>query len=185
MSRIGKAPIVLPAGVTVSVSDSNLVTVTGPKGTLTEQITGNVKLTLVENEGKKEILLVAGDDKAETNAKHGLYRALVANMVTGVSEGFKKSVVINGVGYKVTKTGNKVVLNIGLSHPVEVVETEDVKLDCPSATEIVVSGINKEKVGQFAAMLRGIKPVEPYHAYGIKYGDEVVIKKVGKVSGKK
>ena len=110
---------------------------------------------------------------------------LVANMVTGVNEGFKKSVVINGVGYKVTKNGNKVVLNIGLSHPVEVVETEDVKLDCPSATEIVVSGINKEKIGQFAAMLRGIKPVEPYHAYGIKYGDEVVIKKVGKVSGKK
>ena len=112
MSRIGKAPIVLPAGVTVSVSEANLVTVTGPKGTLTEQVTGNVQVTLVENEGKKEILLVAGDDKAETNAKHGLYRALIANLVTGVSTGFTKSITINGVGYKCAVQGNKLNLNI-------------------------------------------------------------------------
>ena len=180
MSRIGRLPITLPANVTVAV-DGDVVTVTGPKGTLTQQIDNRIELSVENN----IVSLTRANDSNEMKAKHGLYRMLVANMVTGVNEGFKKSVVINGVGYKATKNGNKVVLNIGLSHTVEVVETEDVKLDCPSATEIVVSGISKEKVGQFAAMLRDIKPVEPYHAYGIKYGDEVVIKKVGKVSGKK
>ena len=181
MSRIGRKPIDIPAGVTVTVDNNNLVTVTGKLGTLT-QVVDKIITVQVEN---NQVVLTRPNDLGPVKAKHGLYRMLIANMVTGVNEGFKKSVVINGVGYKVTKTGNKVVLNIGLSHPVEVVETEDVKLDCPSATEIVVSGISKEKVGQFAAMIRGIKPVEPYHAYGIKYGDEVVIKKVGKVSGKK
>ena len=181
MSRIGRKPIDIPAGVTVNVDNNNLVTVTGKLGTLSQVVDKIITVKVEEN----QVVLTIPNDQGPVKAKHGLYRMLIANMVTGVSEGFKKSVVINGVGYKVTKTGNKVVLNIGLSHPVEVVETEDVKLDCPSATEIVVSGINKEKVGQFAAMLRGIKPVEPYHAYGIKYGDEVVIKKVGKVSGKK
>lgn len=181
MSRIGRKPIDIPAGVTVNVDNNNLVTVTGKLGTLSQEVDKIITVKVEEN----QVVLTRPNDQGPVKAKHGLYRMLVANMVTGVNEGFKKSVVINGVGYKVTKNGNKVVLNIGLSHPVEVVETEDVKLDCPSATEIVVSGINKEKVGQFAAMLRGIKPVEPYHAYGIKYGDEVVIKKVGKVSGKK
>ena len=125
MSRIGKTPIVLPAGVTVTVSDTNLVTVTGPKGTLQEQVTGNVKVTLEEHEGKKVALLVAGDEQAETNAKHGLYRALIANMVTGVSAGFTKSITINGVGFKCAVQGKKLVLNIGFSHPVNVEIPED------------------------------------------------------------
>ena len=112
MSRIGKAPIVLPANVTVEVSDSNLVTVTGPKGKLEQQIVGNVSLTLVEQEGKQVIQMVANDNLAETNAKHGLYRALVANMVTGVSTGFTKSITITGVGFKAQVQGNKLVLNI-------------------------------------------------------------------------
>ena len=111
MSRIGKAPIVLPANVTVEVSESNFVTVTGPKGKLEQQITGNVSLTKVEQDGKQAILLVANDELAETNAKHGLYRALVANLVTGVSTGFKKSITINGVGYKCAVQGNKLTLD--------------------------------------------------------------------------
>ncbi len=186
MSRIGKAPIVLPAGVTVNVSDDNLVTVTGPKGTLTEQITGNVKVTMAENEGKNEVLLVAGDDKKETNAKHGLYRALVANMVTGVSTGFKKSITINGVGYKSAVQGNKLVLNIGFSHPVNVEIPSDLKVTCASNTEIIVEGISKVRVGQWAADVKAIKKVEPYHGYGIYYTNEPVRRKeIKKTSGKK
>ena len=177
MSRIGKTPIVLPAGVTVSVSDSNEVTVTGPKGTLTEQITGNVKVTLVENEGKKEVLLVAGDANRDTNAKHGLDRALVANMVTGVSTGFKKSITISGVGYKCAVQGNKLVLNIGFSHPVNVEIPANLTVTCPSATEILVAGISKVDVGQFAADVKAIKKVEPYHGYGIYYTNEHVRRK--------
>ena len=184
MSRIGKAPIVLPAGVTVSVDEANLVTVTGPKGTLTEQVTGNIQVTLVENEGKKEVLLVAGDDKKETNAKHGLYRALIANLVKGVSEGFKKSITINGVGYKAAVQGDKLVLNIGFSHPVEMVAPAGIKFECPTQTEIVVSGVDKELVGQTAANIKAKRPVEPYHAYGIRYKEEVVTLKVGKRTGK-
>ena len=105
-------------------------------------------------------------------------------MAHGVSNGFSKKLVINGVGYKANKQGNKLVLNLGLSHPVEVVEEEHIKLECPSATEIVVSGIDKQAVGQFASRIRDLRPVEPYHAYGIKYDDEVVIRKVGKTAGK-
>ena len=186
MSRIGKAPIVLPAGVTVSVDEANLVTVTGPKGTLTEQVTGNIQVTLVENEGKKEVLLVAGDDNKETNAKHGLYRALVANLVKGVSEGFKKSITINGVGYKCNVQGNKLVLNIGFLHPVNVEIPSDLKVSCPSATEILVEGISKVRVGQWAADVKAIKKVEPYHGYGIYYTNEHVRRKeIKKTSGKK
>jgi large subunit ribosomal protein L6 len=169
MSRIGKAPIVLPENVTVEVSDTNLVTVTGPKGKLEQQIVGNVSLTLVEQEGKKVIQMVANDNLAETNAKHGLYRALVANMVTGVSTGFTKSITINGVGYKCAVQGNKLVLNIGFSHPVNIEIPNGLTVTCPNATEILVAGINKVQVGQFAADVKAIKKVEPYHGYGIYY----------------
>ena len=186
MSRIGKAPIVLPANVTVEVSESNFVTVTGPKGKLEQQITGNVSLTKVEQDGKQAILLVANDNLAETNAKHGLYRALVANMVTGVSAGFTKSITISGVGYKVQVQGNKVVLNIGFSHPVNMEIPEGLTVTCPTATEILVAGISKEKVGQFAADIKALKKVEPYHGYGIYYTNEHVRRKeIKKTSGKK
>ena len=186
MSRIGKAPIVLPENVTVEVSESNFVTVTGPKGKLEQQITGNVSLTKVEQDGKQAILLVANDELAETNAKHGLYRALVANMVTGVSAGFTKSITINGVGYKVQVQGNKVVLNIGFSHPVNMEIPEGLTVTCPTATEILVAGISKEKVGQFAADIKALKKVEPYHGYGIYYTNEHVRRKeIKKTSGKK
>ena len=186
MSRIGKAPIVLPANVTVEVSDSNYVTVTGPKGKLEQQITGNISVTRVENEGKNALLLVANDTLAETNAKHGLYRALLANMVTGVSTGFTKSITINGVGYKVAVQGNKVVLNIGFSHPVNVEIPQGLTVTCPTTTEILVAGISKEQVGQFAADIKAIKKVEPYHGYGIYYTNEHVRRKeIKKTSGKK
>ena len=177
MSRIGKAPIVLPENVTVTVSESNLVTVTGPKGTLSEQVTGNVSVTMGEQDGKKVILLVANDDCSETNAKHGLYRALIANLVTGVSTGFTKSITINGVGYKCAVQGNKLVLNIGFSHPVNVEIPAGLTVTCPSATEILVAGINKVQVGQFAADVKAIKKVEPYHGYGIYYTNEHVRRK--------
>jgi large subunit ribosomal protein L6 len=186
MSRIGKAPIVLPENVTVEVSDSNFVTVTGPKGKLEQQITGNVSLTKVEQDGKKAVLLVANDELAETNAKHGLYRALVANMVTGVSTGFTKSITISGVGYKVQVQGNKIVLNIGFSHPVNMEIPQGLTVTCPSATEILVAGISKEQVGQFAADIKALKKVEPYHGYGIYYTNEQIRRKeIKKTSGKK
>ena len=185
MSRIGKAPIVLPANVTVEVSDTNLVTVTGPKGKLEQQIVGNVSLTKVEQDGKQVIQMVANDNLAETNAKHGLYRALVANMVTGVSTGFTKSITINGVGYKCAVQGNKLVLNIGFSHPVNVEIPSDITCTCPNPTTVEISGVDKTRVGQFAADLRAIKPVEPYHGYGIFYTDENVRRKEIKKGAKK
>ena len=187
MSRIGKAPIVLPENVTVEVSDSNFVTVTGPKGKLEQQITGNVSVTKVEHEGKQAILLVANDEQKETNAKHGLYRALLANLVTGVSAGFTKSITISGVGYKTAVQGNKLTLNIGFSHPVNVEIPQGLTVTCPSATEILVAGISKEQVGQFAADIKAIKKVEPYHGYGIYYTNEHVRRKEIKKtsSGKK
>lgn len=177
MSRIGKEAIVLPENVTVDVNDSNLVTVTGPKGKLEQQITGNISVTRVEHNGKNAILLVANDALADTNAKHGLYRALLHNMVTGVSNGFTKSITISGVGYKVQVQGNKIVLNIGFSHPVNVEIPKDLTVTCPSATEIVVAGISKERVGQFAADIKALKKVEPYHGYGIYYTNEHVRRK--------
>lgn len=186
MSRIGKAPIVLPANVTVDVTDSNFVTVTGPKGKLEQQLTGNISVTKVEHDGKNAILLVANDNLAETNAKHGLYRALINNMVVGVSQGFTKSISINGVGFKVAVQGNKIVLNIGFSHPVNVEIPAGLTATCPSATEIVVSGISKEQVGQFAADIKALRKVEPYHGYGIYYTNEHVRRKeIKKTSGGK
>ena len=186
MSRVGKAPIVLPANVTVDVSESNFVTVTGPKGKLEQQIIGNVSVTKVEQDGKAAILLVANDNLADTNAKHGLYRALLNNMIIGVSQGFTKSITINGVGYKVAVQGNKVVLNIGFSHPVNMEIPAGLTVTCPNATEILVAGISKEEVGQFAANIKALKKVEPYHGYGIYYTNETVRRKeIKKTSGGK
>ena len=180
MSRIGNAHIVIPAGVTVEASN-NVITVKGPKGTLTQSydpiITPNVQ--------GNELVFTRANDLGPTKAKHGLYRALAANMVKGVTEGFKKNLIVNGVGWKVAKQGKKVVLNVGFSHPVEIEEIDGITLDCPSITEITVTGIDKEKVGQFSAMIRGIREPEPYHGYGIRYSDEVIDRKVGKAAGGK
>ncbi len=169
MSRIGKMPIALPAGVTVEFKDG-IVTAKGPKGTLTREIVGNIG---VEVEGNT-VLVKALDDNADTNAKHGLYRALLNGMVTGVSEGFVKALELKGVGWKAAVQGNKLVLNVGFSHPVEVVAPEGIKFECPSLTEVTISGINKEVVGQIAADIRAIRKPEPYHGYGIRYKGENV-----------
>jgi len=180
MSRIGKLPITIPAGVTVSVDANNVVTVSSNKGTLTQQVSKLIKVNV-------EATQVVVEKVAETNqanAMHGLYRTLINNMVEGVTKGFKKSLTVNGVGFKVAKQGNKLVMNLGLSHPVEVVEEAGVTLTAPSVTEIVVEGISKEAVGAMAAKIRAIRPVEPYHGYGIRYTDEKVSLKEGKSSGK-
>ena len=179
MSRIGKMPIALPAGVEVKFVDG-VVTVKGAKGTLTREVVGNIG---IEVEGAT-LLVKALDDKADTNAKHGLYRALLNGMVTGVSEGFVKSLEIKGVGWKAAVQGNKLILNVGFSHPVEFVAPEGIKFECPSLTEINVSGINKELVGQTAANIRKIREPEPYHGYGIRYKGEYVEHKECKTSGK-
>lgn len=180
MSRIGKKPITLPAGVTFSYDDG-LVTVKGAKGTLTRTID---KCIGVEIDGTVVTMTCPDGAKSDVQSKHGLYRALVANMVKGVSEGFSRNLIINGVGYKATVAGNKLVLNIGYSHPIEVTAPEGITFTCPTATEIVVSGIDKELVGQTAANIKAKRPVEPYHAYGVRYKEETVIMKEGKKAGK-
>ncbi len=180
MSRIGNAVINVPAGVTVDIKDS-VITVKGPKGTLSQAYDPVITPVLEGNVLK----FIRANEINTTKAKHGLYRALCANMVKGVTEGFKKNLIVNGVGWKVAKQGKKVVLNVGFSHPVEIEEIEGITLDCPSQTEIVVAGIDKDKVGQFSAMVRSIREPEPYHGYGIRYSDEVIERKVGKAAGSK
>ena len=179
MSRIGKMPIALPAGVTVEFNNG-IVSVKGPKGALTREVVGNIG---IETEGAT-LLVKALDDKADTNAKHGLYRALINGMVVGVSAGFAKTLEVKGVGWKAAVNGNKLTLNVGFSHPVEFVAPEGIKFECPTLTEVVVSGISKELVGQVAANIRAVREPEPYHGYGIRYKGEYVEHKEGKTSGK-
>ena len=180
MSRIGNAIINIPAGVQIDASN-NVITVKGPKGTLSQAYDPIITPVIEGNVLK----FTRANDLGPTKAKHGLYRALTANMVKGVTEGFQKTLIVNGVGWKVAKQGNKLVLNVGFSHPVDVTEVEGISIECPSVTEIVIKGIDKEKVGQFAAMVRGIREPEPYHGYGIRYNDEVIERKVGKAAGGK
>ncbi len=179
MSRIGKLPVAIPAGVTITF-ENGLLTVKGAKGTLTQQVKGEIDIKV---EGAEANVVTTGT-ASDTNAKHGLYRALLHNMVVGVTEGFKKTLKVNGVGWKVAKQGNKVVMNIGFSHPVDFPEPAGVKLECPSVNEIVVSGIDKTLVGQTAANIRKLRVPEPYHGYGIAYSDEVIERKEGKTGGK-
>ncbi len=179
MSRIGKKVIPVPAGVTVDFTDG-VVTVKGPKGVLTREIKGNID---IKHEGA-DMHVLALDEEEKTNALHGLYRALIADMVKGVSEGFTIALEIKGVGWKAQVQGNKLVLNVGFSHPVEVVQPEGITFACPTQTDITVSGIDKIKVGQAAADLRSIRKPEPYHGYGIRYKGEHVEHKEGKTSGK-
>lgn len=180
MSRIGKEPVKIPAGVTVEVNEG-IITVKGPKGTLTQDYdAANININVEAGEAK----LTRNSEAGPVRAKHGLYRALLHNMVEGVTKGFEKGLVVNGVGWKVQMQGEKLVMNVGYSHPVEFVATAGVKLACPSQTEITVSGINKVDVGQVAAMIRAVRKPEPYHGYGIRYKDEVIERKEGKTGGK-
>lgn len=179
MSRIGKKLIVMPAGVSAKI-ENNVLTISGPKGSLTQEIDKNIKTNINGQELSFEVI----KNTQDSNAKHGLYRALANNMVVGVSEGFKKTLLIAGVGYKASVSGNKLMLSLGFSHPVEIIIPSDIQVACPSVTEIAVSGIDKQKVGQFASNIKDLRPVEPYHGYGVRYSDQVVIRKVGKTAGK-
>ena len=179
MSRIGKNVIVMPAGVTAKF-ENGVLTVSGPKGTLTQEINSVIAANI---EGQNLSLVIVKESDT-SNAMHGLYRALAANMVKGVSEGFTRTLLISGVGYKAQVSGNKLTLNLGLSHPVELEVPQGLQVACPNVTEIVVSGIDKQAVGQFASKIKDLRPVEPYHGYGIRYNDQVVIRKVGKAAGK-
>ena len=180
MSRIGKMPVTLPAGVSVELKDG-VLTVKGAKGALTQKVAGAID---IRTEGAVATV-VALDELPDTQAKHGLYRALLANMVKGVTEGYSKSLEIRGVGWKVEKNGKGLTLSVGFSHKVPVAEVEGITFDCPSATEITVSGIDKTLVGQVAANIRAVREPEPYHGYGIRYKGENVEHKEGKTSGGK
>ena len=181
MSRIGRAPIAIPAGVTVTV-DGTTVTVKGAKATLTRDVHPNMT---VKVEGS-EILVTRPDDEKQNRALHGLTRSLIHNMVIGVTEGFKKELDVNGVGYRVAKQGKDLVMNLGYSHQVTMSEIEGITIECPTANKIIISGPDKQKVGQFAAEVREKRPPEPYKGKGIKYVDEVIIRKEGKAGkGKK
>ena len=180
MSRIGLKPIVIPAGVEVSVNGENTVTVKGPNGTLTLDVSKDITVTV---DGSEVKVSRPSDDK-EHRALHGLYRALIANMVKGVTEGFKKDLEVNGVGYSVQKQGSKCVMNLGYSHQVIVEDTEDIKIEVPDPNKIIITGIDKQKVGQFAAQVREKRPPEPYKGKGIKYAEEHIRRKEGK-AGKK
>ena len=176
MSRIGRLPVTIPAGVTVDFKD-NVVTVKGPKGTLTQEIADrNINIKI---EGATLTVERTREDKS-VKSKHGLYRQLINNMVTGVVTPFSRSLIVNGVGWKAAVSGKKLTLNVGYSHPVDFMIPEGITITCPDQNTIVVTGISKELVGQTAATIKSKRPVEPYHAYGIRYSDEVVVMKEGK-----
>ena len=179
MSRIGRAPIAIPAGVEVAV-DGNVITVKGPKGTLTRAF--NPELTVTVENGAIHVARPS-DDKYERSI-HGLNRTLIANMVTGVTEGYQKTLEINGVGYRAAKEGNKLVMNLGFSHQVFVPEMDGITIDVTGPNTVVIKGIDKQLVGQFAADVRGKRPPEPYKGKGIKYADEVIRRKEGKTGAK-
>ena len=181
MSRLGRMPITVPAGVEVTIAEGNVVTVKGRKGTLTQALCPEM---ILEQEGNVITVKRPSDDKAHC-ALHGMTRALLNNMVVGVSEGFKKELEINGVGYRAAKEGNKLVMNLGYSHQVVVEEIDGITIDVPAQNKIVISGADKQKVGQFAAEVREKRPPEPYKGKGIKYVDEVIRRKVGKTGAKK
>ena len=179
MSRIGRAPITVPAGVEVTLN-GNHITVKGPKGTLERDFAPSI--SVAQENGVLSV--TRATDSKQDRSLHGLTRTLIANMIIGVTEGFSKKLQINGVGYRCEKKGNEVFLKIGFSHEVSVKENADIQLEVPDANTIIVKGIDKQKVGQFAAEVRGKRPPEPYKGKGIKYDYEVIRRKVGK-SGKK
>ena len=179
MSRIGRMPIAIPAGVTVEVAENNKVTVKGPKGTLERVLPSEMDIKV---EGA-EVLVSRPNDLKKMKSLHGLTRTLIHNMVVGVSEGYTKTLEVNGVGYRAAKQGNKLVLSLGYSHPVEMIDPEGLS-SAVDGNKIIVSGISKEKVGQYAAEIREKRRPEPYKGKGIKYETEVIRRKVGK-TGKK
>ena len=181
MSRIGKKPVIIPANVTVDIAEGNVVTVKGPKGTLTYGFHPDMILKVEGN-----VLTVdRPDDEHLHKSLHGLTRSLIHDMVVGVTDGFKKELEINGVGYKASKEGNKLVMNLGYSHLVTMEEIDGITIDVPAPNKVIINGIDKQKVGQFAANVRGKSPPEPYKGKGIKYATETIRHKEGKAGGKK
>ena len=180
MSRIGRAPITVPAGVEVKIADGNRITVKGPKGTLERQLDPNMSLELEGN----VLHVKRPNDEKQNRAMHGLTRTLVNDMVVGVTEGFSKTLEIQGVGYRAAKEGKNLVMNLGFSHQVIIPETEDIQIEVPDANHVVIKGIDKQKVGQFAADTRKKRPPEPYKGKGIRYQGEVVRIKEGKTGAK-
>ncbi len=180
MSRIGRLPITIPAGVTVEIAENNKVTVKGPKGTLERELPTEMEIKLDGD----TVVVTRPNDLKKMKSLHGLTRTLVNNMVVGVTDGYQKVLEVNGVGYRAAKSGNKLTLSLGYSHPVEMTDPEGVETVVEGQNKIVVKGIDKEKVGQYAAEIRDKRRPEPYKGKGIKYADEVIRRKVGK-TGKK
>ena len=180
MSRIGRLPVAIPAGVTVELAENNKVTVKGPKGTLERELPVEMEIKI---EGD-HVVVTRPNDLKKMKSLHGLTRSLINNMVHGVSEGYQKVLEVNGVGYRAAKSGDKLTLNLGYSHPVEMTDPEGIEVVVEGQNKIIVKGISKEKVGQYAAEIRDKRRPEPYKGKGIKYADEVIRRKVGK-TGKK
>ena len=180
MSRIGRTPITVPPGVEVSVSDANVVKVKGPKGTLEREINPDIRVSVEDG----VINVTRPTDAPRHRSLHGLSRSLVDNMVVGVTDGFKKELDIVGVGLRATKEGKRLVMNLGYSHQVIVDETDSIAIEVPAPNKVIISGIDKQEVGQFAADIRKKRPPEPYKGKGIKYVDEVVRRKEGKTGAK-
>ena len=181
MSRIGKKPVAIPAGVTVDVAAENIITVKGPMGTLTK----NMHPDMIINVEGSVLTVSRPSDEANHRALHGLTRTLIANMIEGVSKGYSKELDVNGVGFRVEKKGKQLVMRLGYSHEVIMDEVDGITVECPTPNKILVKGIDKQVVGQFAAEVRGKRPPEPYKGKGIKYTTEVIRRKVGKTGGKK
>ena len=180
MSRIGRLPVAVPAGVEVKIAENNVVTVKGPKGTLEKALPVEMSIKLEDG----NVVVTRPSDLKKMKALHGLTRTLIQNMVTGVSQGYEKTLEVNGVGYRAAKQGKKLVLNLGYSHPVEMEDPEGITVECPNQLEIVVKGTDKQLVGNYAAKIRAWRKPEPYKGKGIRYVDEVIIRKEGK-TGKK
>lgn len=180
MSRIGRKPIAIPSGVEVTLNNT-VITVKGPKGTLTRELHKDMQVSVENN----EINVVRPSDNKEHRSLHGTTRSVVSNMVTGVTEGFFKNLELVGVGYRASKSGDKIVLNVGYSHPVEITPEPGIEFEVPSNTKITVRGIDKERVGAYAANIRSVREPEPYKGKGIKYEGERIIRKEGKAGKKK
>ena len=180
MSRIGRLPIDIPAGVEVKIEEGNKVTVKGPKGTLEKCLP--VEMTIKQEDN--QVVVTRPNDLKKMKSLHGLTRSLIANMITGVSEGYEKKLEINGVGYRAQKKGKEITFNLGFSHPVVMTDPEEIETEMDGQNIIIVKGIDKEKVGQYAAEIRELRKPEPYKGKGIKYADEVIRRKVGKTGAK-
>lgn len=180
MSRIGRLPISIPAGVEVKIEEGNKVTVKGPKGTLEKNLPVEMTIKVEDN----QVVVTRPNDLKKMKSLHGLTRSLIANMITGVSEGYEKKLEINGVGYRAQKKGKEITFNLGFSHPVVMSDPEGIETVMEGQNIIIVKGIDKEKVGQYAAEIRELRKPEPYKGKGIKYADEVIRRKVGKTGAK-